>query len=881
MLFVFAINNLYPFGDELISRADMTQQTIPALTYYWDVLHFKASPFFTWKSGMGINISGAFNLGGFFSPLNIFLYFVSRDSVYKFSNILVVLKMICIGISMYAYLRKYKNSRSGQIVGSVLYAFGGACLVHYQIMLVMEAAFFLPLLMIGLDRICSVRKPLFFISILTYSFVIDIYTAALSLVFIFIYYGTNYYLGKSDDATRKRSTFLLGIGVITALGLSAFISLPAWIAISNSPRASSYSSIFLRYYNILSFKYTNNDIIVILRQIVSVALPLAIILFHFFNYKQSIKQQFAKYKSELITFILIVISIIIPSIEVLWYGGSRASWPVRFIYALSFILISLAVNIANDNYPDDEKTSNIIYIPISIASAIIATLLIQRWYLSPKMLDFEIFDDLIVVLLSEFVVFLTYFLLFAGKKKHIVLILVLTELTIMSMIAFYPNKDIRGGWNPSVLYDSEKISTSIKDLDTSNFHRVKNIDYTLISAHHPLLMDTEGISNFWHVVDTDTIRSNHDLGYEMSYSRELDNGGTVFSDALLHNYTYFGSTELPVKLYEKISTVDVRGGINIYSTKHPLPLVLSVNDPDTSETEGYFEQQNLLYEKLITSDRQLLTDLTENISNCKATIDVQGTEAVYFYGDNSTDCKVLITVNDNPVRIPTYEFPDNYTYIPFAEGIPDATYIIPGTSGDYSGIICLGYFTNETITIEFGGDISDDQIHLASLNIDNYIDDVNAINSVSPVINSITRGNTTLEIDISNINSRYIILPIAYQEGWHCEVNGNPSELKEYAGMGLIEVTGDSANISMSFVAPGTNVGIIISCVFALLSCAFGILSRKLNVFTTKFFAIVSNITDVVYMTLYHGVLIFMFGIPILSAFIPYIPEFIYKLGNI
>ncbi|MCQ2531579.1 MAG: YfhO family protein [Saccharofermentans sp.] len=880
MFLVFAINGLYPFGNGLISRADMTQQTIPALTYYWDVLHFKASPFFTWKSGMGINISGAFNLGGFFSPLNIFLYFVTRNSIYKFANIFVAIKMACIGISMYAYLRKYKNTRSGQIIGSILYAFGGACLVHYQIMLIMEAAFFLPLMMIGLDRITSRKKPLFFVFILAYAFITDIYTTALSLVFIFLYYGAKYYTGRVDKKDRKKNTAILGISVITAIGLSAFVSLPAWIAISSSPRGARYSSILITYASILFQEFTPTDTCVILRLLVNISLPFAVIIFHFFYYKQTIKEQLIRYKADLILILMSIVAMSIPATEVFWCGGSRAFWPIRFIFTISFALISFAVNITNDYYQDSKNKKFGIYIPVSIIAAVVITFLIQKWYLSPSMAEFGEFADSIIGLLLEFILLLTYFLLFANKKKLVALTFVLTEITTLSMIAFYPNKELRDGWNPSVFYNSEIIAESIADMDTSEFHRVKNIDYTLISAHHPLLMDTEGVSNFWHVINTDTIRNNNYLGYEMSYSRELDNGGTVFSDALIHNHTYFGTAELPTKLFDKTSTVDVLGGVNIYNAKYPLPLVLSVNDLNISGADNYFEQQNLIYDKLITSDRQLLTDLSDNIIDCKTIIDIQGTQAIYFFGDNPTECKAEVSINGNPVLIPSYEFPNNYIYLPFTEGIPDNTHIIPNKMGNYSGIVCLGFFTDETITIEFSGDISSDQIHLASLNIDNYIDDVNAITSVSPVVNSITRGNTTLEMDISNINSRYIILPIAYQDGWNCEVNGKPSELKSFAGMGLIEVTGDSACINMSFVAPGTKIGIIISCIFAILVCFCMAITRKITILTTKLFKLISSFTDIVFIILFYSILILMFAIPILSSIIPGIPEFVYKLGK-
>lgn len=154
VLMVYLLNDIYPFGDGTIARGDMVQQTIPAGMYYvWDVLHGQASPFFTWNSAFGMNISGASSLGAQLSPLNLFLFFTARDNIADFANILVILKMIAIAFSMYFYLRKYEVKNIVHMAGGILYAFGAATLVHFQIMLVMDIAFLLPLLMIGLDRI--------------------------------------------------------------------------------------------------------------------------------------------------------------------------------------------------------------------------------------------------------------------------------------------------------------------------------------------------------------------------------------------------------------------------------------------------------------------------------------------------------------------------------------------------------------------------------------------------------------------------------------------------------------------------------------------------------------------------------------------------------
>ncbi len=127
VLVAYQVNGIYPFGNETIARGDMVQQTIPAGMYYvWDILHGNASPFFTWNSAFGINISGASSLGAFLSPLNLFLYFSTRDNLVNFVNILLILKMIAIACAMYFYLKKYEIKHVARIMGGVLYAFGAA-----------------------------------------------------------------------------------------------------------------------------------------------------------------------------------------------------------------------------------------------------------------------------------------------------------------------------------------------------------------------------------------------------------------------------------------------------------------------------------------------------------------------------------------------------------------------------------------------------------------------------------------------------------------------------------------------------------------------------------------------------------------------------------
>ncbi|MCQ2528293.1 MAG: YfhO family protein [Saccharofermentans sp.] len=870
MLFVYEINGLYPFGNGLVSRADMTQQTIPAMIYYWDVLHFKASPFFCWNSGMGLNISGAFNLGAFFSPLNLFLYFTTRSNIYRFTNILVILKMVCIAISMYAYLTKYSKTHYGRIIGSLLYAFSGASLVHYQIMLVMEAAFFLPLLLIGVDRIIHKKKPLFFILIFAYAIITDLYTAAISLLFIFIYYGTQYYFERPSKE-RKKNTLLLGLSVAEGFLLSGYILVPAWISIAKSPRGSSNIGIISTYKWLLECEWLPSEINIIRRLLVNIALPLAFIIYFFIANNKTIKEQFKRYKSQLILILIMIISMVIPGIEMMWYGGSRASWPIRFIYASVFALVNFSVLLINNNYPDKESSSkppsNTIIIAVTIITCVIITLLIQTVYLSDRIFKMGSYADMIIGLSLEFILIIVYMILLLAKKKNAICVLLISEITITSMMAFYPNKDLIDGWNPSVFKNADAVAVAINDLDTSEFHRVKNIDYDVMSAHHPLLMNTEGVSNFWHVIDTRSIKENARLGYEISYSRELDHGGTYFSDALLHNYTYFGSEELPSDIYNKIDTVDILDGINVYEAKYPLPLVVSTNNPDVPNT-AFFEYQNYLYSEFTDSSAPLLVDVSSQVKDSSITLKITGTQTIYFYGDNNVVDKINIMINGAAYKIKMYEFPDNYDYIPFAEAIPDYTYGMPSMASEFSGIIPLGTYTNETITIKFDGNISDNQIHLATLSVDDYVAAMSDSNSHSTKVTDLKRGHSSLNMTVEGITEDYILLPIAYQEGWNVTINGEKVTPDSYCGMCLLKVSGDTADIKMNFVAPGTYTGIAMSILGVIILTGIMLINGKKPLITTRMVSVLSIVADIAFMCIFYPLLLVMFVIPLFGHFL-------------
>ena len=52
---LFRIQNIFPFGKEIITFMDFDSGYIPVYYKLWDVLHFNSPLFFDWNLGAGLN----------------------------------------------------------------------------------------------------------------------------------------------------------------------------------------------------------------------------------------------------------------------------------------------------------------------------------------------------------------------------------------------------------------------------------------------------------------------------------------------------------------------------------------------------------------------------------------------------------------------------------------------------------------------------------------------------------------------------------------------------------------------------------------------------------------------------------------------------------
>lgn len=861
VLVAYKVNNIYPFGDASIVRGDMVQQTIPAGVYYvWDILHGNVSPFFTWNSALGLNLSGAASLGALLSPLNLFLFFSTRENLVYFVNILLMLKMISTAFSMYFYLRKYDVRRMIHIAGGILYAFGAAALVHFQIILVLDMAFLLPLIMIGFDRIFDKKGCKFFIVVFALSIMVNVYMSGIALIFLLLSSGMRIFMDTDEKEERRRCVLWLGVSVVFAALLSAVVSIPAILCIIETSRTGDGN--FLSTYmtalkSTWGSGYGARDWKEVERMCVNIALPCASIVFFMLNGKESLRENIRKYKSRVWVTALMLLSVFSAGIEMLWHGGTRASWPVRFVFVISFVLIDFAVVLYQENKDHIEESiveigkslMEKIMLLIPLVAAVVSGLVFCNIYdVYCKNTAYQELGDGFLCIFAELLFACAYWCLWKSKRKVLILVILCVELTCTSVISFAPNKDNSATFSVEHIEAANNAAMSM-DTEINDFERMKNVDYKLNNLEYSLVFGSEAISNYWHVISPSLQPAFSALGYTINWTQLVDTGGTVFTDTLLHMKYFLSQGELSDRLYDFCQNLDGSQSdeLRLYKNKFELPFVISTDATTLGPSGEKFVTQNSLFAGITGLQDPLIEDVSNQVYNNTYNIMVgNGEKAIYFYGTNSTDNGINITVNGNPIIIPSSYSTSNQTY--------------PADFG--SGMICLGCFQNESVSVQFGGASASD-IHIGLLDMSTFNEGLEVIKSQNPKIVSLEQKKSSVEIELENVKKSNIFIPISYDKGWVCEVNGEKVEdIENIDGMLSIPVTEGKNSIQLKYVAPGRTMGAALSVCALVIIAAFVFITKKKVINIEKISTIAGYVAYAIFAVLFAAFIIVLFVIP-------------------
>ncbi len=840
ILMVYYQKSIYPFGNETVAYADMMQQTIPENLYYmWDVLHGKANVFFSWNSGFGINISGATSEQAYLSPLNFFIIFSSRDNLLNFINILLIIKVVCIAIAMYFYLGKYKIDKLHKVGVSILYAFGSSSLIHYNIMFVMDMAFLLPVIMIGYDRIFEKKKCDLFIVICTFCLIENVYMSFMVLLFILINSGVHLIFVTKEN--KGEYAFLLGISVLISVALSAIITLPALLAISKSSRVQA--TFFETYLKAIESIWLSKDWNMAKYMLINLSFPSIVCIYNLILRKIS-KKYVGK---NLLMIIIMLIPMIVSGTELLWHGGSRVDWPVRFSFLIAFVIIDCSMQFLQDmgNENIEGRKSWLICI-----FATILGLLCSRgvYSLLIKLPDIETYKELICLCIICFAI-VGYIFVLSSKMRRMGLFsfILLFEMSLMSYLFLAPDMYKTSEYSVSILEDVQGINLKLNEKPVP-FERIKNYDGNIPNVNYSLVMGKESLANFIHVIDASFQPVLRKWGYSTHYTRLLDTGGTIFSDTLLGIKYVIGGTELSNLLFENISEYDGARDIHyyLYKNKYDIPLISYIaGNIEQLSNNDLFGNQNNIFRAVTGISEDLIKGYVDIRVDESTIIKIENKKIIYMYSEENQN--ISIKVDGKDIVVPSKQDVNNRNY----------------PSNFNNNLICLGCFENQTVTIDFANVQNVNGLHLGLLDVEIFEKGIDQINNELRQNTKITRNNTGVKIELNSSREGYIFVPILFDEGWNCKINGNRESIQDAFGFLKVHVQEGENLIHLKYIPQGRQIGLVITIV-GIIGCLvfFKIYANSVHEIYMNY---IYNVSYFWLMSLFVSILILFYFIPIIK----------------
>ena len=327
---VYAVRGVFPFGEGSIAYFDCADQFIPQYFHLHDALHGKSDLFFSWNTALGVNMAGVVGRSAFLSPVNLlFFLLVPRDAILPAMSFFLMLKLALIALTAFVLLDRCfsRIPLFWKTALSLLYAYSGYVFQYYSNLHWLDTILLIPLILLGLHLLISREMPWLYLGTLTLCLVQDLYLSFM-VYFFLLTVGGLYFLLVLPAEKRGKAAWTFGWTSVTALLLSAPMTLPAFLNIQNSSRfgwSGGYEEILKAGVGLDGAK---NGMLVMTALL---AVLLVLLLSTVENRRITL---FFLSAAALLT-----LPIFFENIDLLWHGGSYMLFPMRFAFLLPLVLI--------------------------------------------------------------------------------------------------------------------------------------------------------------------------------------------------------------------------------------------------------------------------------------------------------------------------------------------------------------------------------------------------------------------------------------------------------------------------------------------------------------------------------------------------------------
>lgn len=791
ILVFFYINNITPFGSKDFTVIDFYHQYFPMTSELINRILNSKTLLFSFNGSLPF-IRNLYNYLS--SPFNILLL-PFKDNLSTGFSLLIAIKAVLASTTICYYLTKNIKNSILSIPISISYGFSSYYIAYHWNIMWLDGMIFLPLIILGLEKIIKENKSLLYIITLSISIFSNYYIGYMICIFTFIYfqfyYLLNYKFNIKDFFIKFKNYILYSI---ISIGIISIVVIPIYFSLSSiSATKDTFPSIFETEFNIINF-ILNNFSLSKPTALISENIPLPntsssllifILIPLFFINKNINKKEKILYALLLLTLFLCMHNTFI---NFIWHGFH---FPNDLPYRQSFIYIFITIIIAY------KSLINIKY--INTKKLLITLTVFILLIILSKIIKFDNLQNKVLIINTILLIIYFTILIINIKNKKYTQFALITIVAIETCISCVYN--IKPDHNGKDLDNSIKNYQYIKNIlpQENEFYRIEKIKHD--TYNDPALNNYYGISVFSSMTYEDISKIQRKLGNGSnninSYYYNLQ---TPIYNSMFNIKYLVGKFNYNKNFYKE----NKNEGIKEY--KYPLSIAYKVNNNiknwDTSSNNPFTVQESFIKES--TGFDNMFNKLNINFKDIVPEITNNG----YFI--NSRICSINLE-NDRNGDVYLYIDSNNLSSIL----VNGESYFI-ATNEPY--IINLGYFSKYddiNVTMYFSyGDTSYNEfnIYAYSFNENNFKKAYNSLNDEILNISSFKENHIKGYINLKE--SGVIFTSIPYDNSWKIKVDNKYIDFykigESYIGFNLNE---GYHNIEFIYKTKGLKTGAIISTI--------------------------------------------------------------------
>lgn len=818
----YALFRVFPFGIKSVLALDLNAQYVSYFDYMYDVLGGSESIFYTWSGSLSGEFFGTFAYY-LASPFNFIIWLFPRECITEGVMVMLLVKSGAVGLSAAFYLKKHRGfSDYTTILFSVMFALCGYFVAHTINPMWLDGLVALPLVLMGVERICQKRGFLLYTLSILYIFITNYYIGYMVGIFsalYAIYYVSSRTIGGVKDYFRAVGVYTASS--VAAILMSCVVIIPAFKSLQNGKIGHTPDYSFVENFNIAdsfiklfpgTYDTERPDG---LPMLYCGTLALIFVLIYFMCKKIPARQKIAS------GFLLGVMTLCmyIKPVDMFWHGGQVPVWmPYRYSFTIIFLLIIFGAEAF-------EKIENVRPKHIGTAFLILLGVLLFSDYYAGG----EHFNTTLVIVVPLIVLALIAAIAVGYRKYHKTTAMKVTlcaavcsELLLNATMYIYKiHGDVYYSDRDSYVYEipqTRSIVNQVKAQDSGFYRMEKTYHRTVNDA---MSVGLYGFSHSTSTYNTKIIDLLADLGFGARDHYSRYDGATLLTDDLF-GVKYVIAKDARTAQYDEQITAANQIEARVYKNTDALPIAYLADEKVIgshieSSSPFLFQQRlaSILVGRNYGDDVELFTPINDVIFDNKNITIGSTTDGYYTYKKRISSENAYVSFS-----VKMHKSGAAYVYLPTRYERECQMYL----NGEY----LRNYFRNENHCIVYLGDYeAGEEFKLEIRPNDNemifkdaefYVLDREALSEYTQTLGSqncevVKTGHSSLEIRVNTDESRALFTTIPVEEGWSAEIDGQPCTIASSVNGALmcLNVPAGEHTIKLTFFPAGMKTGLILT----------------------------------------------------------------------